>query len=426
MTPLTVGVICPNALPLFDPADARPFGGMEVRAALFARGLAAHPGFRVRAFVDTDGQLLPRVIDRVEVRGLRFWPAPWVGDRVIRRALRSVDRMNHFPCVRIRHWHSGLLWELPLAAAFTPLSRIRRALGRNRYRLPAGVLDDPPAVCLGFGVSGVTAELVRQSRRKGVKGVLFLAHDSDLSDAYRPDSTELNSYGDSCGRCYDALMGADRIVAQTDAQKQLLAERFGRQAVVIRNPYAFHERTDTPVRERFVLWVGRSDPLKRPDLFAELARLCPGVQFVMVFNPLQSELHSRVLAALPANVRVIDRLPFAEMEALFTRAALLVNTSDAEGFPNTFLQAAAHGVPVASLRVDPDGLFSQHEAGVVAGGDVGRLAATVRELWGDPARRLALAERLRSQLEPRHGLDGRVHELAELLRETARHSIPPG
>jgi len=64
-------------------------------------------------------------------------------------------------------------------------------------------------------------------------------------------------------------------------------------------------------------------------------------------------------------------VPYLDIGVLFDRAKVLVNTSDLEGFPNTFLQAWARGVPVVTM-FDPDG--------VVRSAGLGSFHASVPEM----------------------------------------------
>jgi glycosyltransferase involved in cell wall biosynthesis len=412
--------VCCGAYPLFSPADRGPIGGTELRSWLFATRLSEDPLFQVSFLVDDTGQSSTQRFGDVQVQAVTFLH-DWIGDRVIRHLMRSMEPRPGLLGMpfRVKHWHAGLLWQLPLGGFFTPFSRLRRRLGwsAKHYRSPLLVQRNPADIYCCFGVNGVSACMTTFCQRQGLRSILFLASDTDLAERYRPGSNSLNTYGDRVADCYDTLQQAEVIVAQTARQQTLLRVRFGREAILIRNPYDFGSRLveGEPKGEPFVLWVGRSDPFKRPGLYLDLARACPEVPFVMVLNVASPELHKALLRSVPANVRVIDRLPFAEMERVFHQAAVLVNTSETEGSPNTFLQAARHGVAVITCGIDPDGLLAQHDAGIVAQGGTEQLAALLRELWTDPERRRRLAARLRACLEPLHAIDGRVAELAALL-----------
>src|SRR5690606_5922774 len=62
---------------------------------------------------------------------------------------------------------------------------------------------------------------------------------------------------------------------------------------------------------------------------------------------------------------------------LLSRATMLINTSEWEGFPNIFLEAALSGTPIVSLAIDPDGLLSQKHCGFTARSDLNQLAMIV-------------------------------------------------
>jgi glycosyltransferase involved in cell wall biosynthesis len=425
--------VAPSAYPLFDPSVSRPIGGMETRSVLFARGLARRPGFDVHFLVADCGQPAEQQIDGICVR---IDPAErrWVEycrslvdaqRRHANRIRECLPRASGFPGFRLRRFHPRLVWDLLAVLGW----RLRfRFFPPQRWRFDGVGLTDPrdvyreigADVCIGFGVNHVTAQMVASCRTFGGTSVLFLASDINLSERYRPGSPEQDPEGETAGVCYYALTQADYILAQTARQAELLKERFGRECRVIANPIdlgdAWSGEDDWDARDT-VLWIGRADRhCKRPSLFVELARRCPDIRFVMIMNDRHADVFAEIESGLPANVRLIERVPPAEMPAYYRRARALVNTSSFEGFSNAILQAGKYGAAVVSLEVDPDGAFSRHGCALVARGDRDRLVEHVRAVWSDRAAFLSLARRMRRYLEQHHNLDGRIAELEAFLR----------
>jgi glycosyltransferase involved in cell wall biosynthesis len=62
------------------------------------------------------------------------------------------------------------------------------------------------------------------------------------------------------------------------------------------------------------------------------------------------------------NVRFLGQIPYREVNQYLAKSKVLLNTSDVEGFPNTFLQAWARRVPIVSL-FDPDDIITREGLG---------------------------------------------------------------
>ncbi|MCL4779473.1 MAG: glycosyltransferase family 4 protein [Gammaproteobacteria bacterium] len=185
------------------------------------------------------------------------------------------------------------------------------------------------------------------------------------------------------------LRRADAVIVQTEVQRSLLKANYGRDSVLIAN-FLDAEPVDLPEASRTrVLWVGKHRAIKRPLMFARLARALPELSFTMIGPHFQddSALYDEVREAartLP-NLEILGFQPLQETEKHFDRASVFVSTSEKEGFPNVFLQAMRRGVPIVSF-VDPDGMIGRNpELGAVVDSEE-ELIAAVRKMGKPPLR----------------------------------------
>lgn len=427
---MKVCIVSWYAYGLIDP-NWPHFGGSELRSFTFARGLARQVGWDVQFIVADAGQPAHQIVEGLAVRtakGPRYETPRLM--RAYQNVVNCVERSRSFPWLRIKKWDSRLAWQLPVIAVARLLGNCpweKRVSCAGAYEIAHSGAD---IVCC-FCVTYYTSLTIDACRRKKVKTVLFIADDVDLSAEFYAGSRYVDQSGIRHGDlCHRAITQADAIVVQTVKQQELLAERFGRKGKLIRNPINLHagmvNESETP--RQHVLWIGRSDQQKRPNLCLELARRCPEIPFVMIMNKCDKIAHRQLIAEAPSNVQVIERVPFHEIDRMFSNAAVLISTSLHEGFPNTFLQACKHRVPILSLEVDPDGVLTRTGCGRQCAGNLDQLTAELKSLWEDPVRAAAMGRAGRAYAEAEHDLNGRVDELAEFLMDVSagRSNQPSG
>ncbi len=209
------------------------------------------------------------------------------------------------------------------------------------------------------------------------------ALDSEINGTFRRENPVLGSLFDF------AVRRADARHAITADQREVFTRR-GLSSTLYRY-LVFARRTDPPGDKTVdFLWISRCEPLKRPGIFLDLARALPDASFEMICPPGNRQLWEEVRreAEPLKNLRLIERVPYHEVQAHYDAAKVFVNTSTWEGWPNSFIQAGLGRTALLSLDVNPDGIFERFGLGFYAGGDREAFVQAAREMRKD-ARKLA-------------------------------------
>jgi glycosyltransferase involved in cell wall biosynthesis len=252
--------------------------------------------------------------------------------------------------------------------------------------------------------------------------VYMVAHDMDVSGDYAatyPVDGTLFERG---------LRSADLVVCQNENQARLLDKRYHKQGCIVPSlsPFELAEGLDHSNR-KVVLWIARVDEWKQPELFVQLAERIPDQSFLMV--AVESQVHPtqldkiRKAAAIVPNLNVVPPVPFHESTKLFRQAAVFVNTSRAEGFPNTFLQAAASGTPIVSWVVNPDDMLTRHEMGFCAQEDWAGFVQSIRLLCRDENLRMRMGSNGQTYVCKRHAPASIAQTYLDMFRALREGSV---
>ncbi len=350
-----------------------PFaGGIEVQLAQLAKGLVRR-GFDVDVVTCDFGQ--PEAVMVDGVRLLRCW-APDAGLPVVRFFHPRLSTTFR------RLWDSDADFYLYQGAA------------------------------MGAGIVCDAAHL------RGRKSVFLVGHDHDVLQ----DLPDVHGARDRWW-VRRALQHADSIVSQTEKQRAMLKQAFGRDSEVLMNPVDLPAEVARPAEATTVVWVATYKPAKRPEWFTRFAERHRGVRCIMVgvipMAPLSDADYRAALdvAARCPNLEVRGTIAHEQIPAFLRQAALFTHTSPAEGFPNAFLEAWASGLPSVTC-FDPDGIIVRERLGECHDTYEAWESGVLRYVR-DPALRASAGERARLYAAAHHA-SGRIHDrLAEML--TALH-----
>jgi glycosyltransferase involved in cell wall biosynthesis len=185
---------------------------------------------------------------------------------------------------------------------------------------------------------------------------------------------------------YYGLNNANAVIAQSENNRKLLKDSHGIDAVLIRNAF-FMNKAISKHKSDYVLWVGKMETNKKPDLFLDIARKISNINFVMISprRNYQEDFAERMMleAKKISNLTFIEKVPYNEIQEYFDRAKLFVCTSDYEGFPNVHLQACLGKTPIVTLNINPDDYLDNYDIGYCAGGNVDNLVEKIEELMSN-------------------------------------------
>ena len=213
---------------------------------------------------------------------------------------------------------------------------------------------------------------------------------------------------------------ADLIITQNNFQKDAIEKQFKKPCITIKNPIIISDKKfknkNRSNDDNIILWVGTIKDVKQPELFLKLARALPQYKFKMIGgrNNRESELYDLIdeKADALSNLDFLGFIHHDEIQTYYDEATILVNTSQFEGFSNTFLEAWLNYIPVVSLNVNPDEVISTNKLGFHSK-TFNQLIEDVRILSNDCELTSELGINGRKYLEKEHDINNIVDSLQE-------------
>ncbi|MBN2511879.1 MAG: glycosyltransferase family 4 protein [Sedimentisphaerales bacterium] len=350
---VSVCLVCPKAYALLNPACRATFGGAEVDLFFLGTELSKDPFFAV-SFITADyGQPPIEEIGSLQViKSFRFNNNPWYCAWKIWKACRKAN---------------ADIYMIKTASFGVPLTYYFCKFFSRVFIYRTAHSDE----CNGTYV-----------QKHPVAGRYFI----------------------------NAIHNADVVFTQNISDKNNLYNTSAIPSQVIPNGHQIPPASNA-VRD-IILWSGRTADFKHPERFLELARHFPEEQFVMICQKATEDHNYETLkqeASLIHNLTFHEYVSFSEISHYFARTKVFINTSDSEGFANTFIQAGAAGAAILSFAVNPDEFLTRYNCGLCCRGDMDKLKAGLAFLLDDQ-RYIEIGKNGRKYVEEKHDISTIVEQ----------------
>jgi glycosyltransferase involved in cell wall biosynthesis len=340
--PLKICFVMFGAYPLFNPSVNKTFGGAEVELYNLATYMAGLDHIQVDFIVGDYGQSDIETCQKINLIKVKYM---------------NLDKYRSFIYKILRYFY-----------------------------LFRTLLMQPSQIFITKTASELLGWLVLFEKIVKRKKVIFrLGSDKDADiDFWKNDRKEYYLYQLGLKNC-------NLIYTQSKDQERMLKERYGIESRVLKNVFRIN-REEAYGNRQYILWVSRCEPLKRPLLFIELAKNLPDEKFVMIMphvykrEVLQKESIERITCEVKKaagelnNLEYLEYVPFDQIQNYYNRAKLFVNTSEYEGFPNSFIQACLGRTGILSLHVNPDRFLTEYDLGHCCQNNMGEAIDFIRKL----------------------------------------------
>lgn len=383
MNKRSITIICPYGTQLFDKFDTTPYGGAEFRTHKIAKTLSdsnlfeninvvVHKNIQSIEIDKIDGinviksnilnkNLFKLIKIYLEIRQI-FFDFIIITFRLIKFNYKKFNKFHTFRkyIVRSIQIFGGVIWYIK-----------SQILWRNIFNKTNN------DILFLFGVSTYNYFIFKIAKNKFKKIILFSTSDTNFSDKSLKTNkiskrnsaivawlisgypSERDEYGSFYKHHNYLLSQVENIVVQNKYQKNRVETYLSKKKnIELFCPFNLNEKKEL---EYDYIWIGKFDKIKKVEILFE-SLINKDLKINIFTNSIRPEFDNFEIFNNP-NIKLFKHASKKVINSCLSRSKFLINTSNFEGFPNTFLDAFSFGVPVLSLNVDPNNIIQNHNLG---------------------------------------------------------------
>jgi glycosyltransferase involved in cell wall biosynthesis len=189
-----------------------------------------------------------------------------------------------------------------------------------------------------------------------------------------------------CGKFFRKLISnIDCFILQNKEDEKIFKKNYSyeRELQTIRNLQNIPPKNRMSFSERdAILWIGRSEKIKNPELFLNLAKRMSDKNFLMIMPNTNPEIFNSIFekSKTISNLKIIAGVNSSKIIDFFKKALYFVSTSESEGFPNVILEAMKTGTPVISYFLDYDKIIQENNCGLIGLGKIDTISDFIHNI----------------------------------------------
>jgi len=214
--------------------------------------------------------------------------------------------------------------------------------------------------------AGISAEIAKKYDKKHLH---FIASDNEvvrdekkISKRRFLNKIELKFY-------LKVYNGHTKIICQNGFQSNTINTKYNIHSEIITqaapSPHGISSNKTYDVIQ--IVWIANLKPLKQPEKYIEIVEHFKdnnSIKFLMIGRDLGNKYqHLLQTQCENPNFDYLGELTNDEVNVLLEKSHILINTSEYEGFSNTFVQAWMRGTVVISLNSNPDNVLTKFNIG---------------------------------------------------------------
>jgi glycosyltransferase involved in cell wall biosynthesis len=367
MTALKLCFISPKSYPLFNPKLNNVFGGMEVQLFLLAHDFAKNKNLDVNYIVADYGQESSEYYSGVKViKSFKLIDKPFVKSIRFLRCFLSVNAEVY----------------------------IQRSL-------------DPK--------SGIIVFLCKLLRKRFI---YMVAHDGETDGTHEVYKSKINSFFAELVFKY-----SDLIITQNEYEYNNLRRKFQKANLyTIKKGINFENIIfSNKSKEYDVVWVGRCEKWKNPQVYLRLAQKNTDKKFLMICPPATNkkkyfeEIHEK--AKKIKNIDFYGLLPNSKVYTYLLKSKVFCITSDQEGdWPMVVLESLAHKLPILSYKLNYGTLLKENNCGFYCNNDFDTMIKRLNQLLNDINLYKQMSENAYQYAKENHDIVKNANRLYMLIR----------